>query len=214
MGNDDQFCDTTQLCEAVQSELEIEIDDNSYLIRCQRRGSFLRSQGVRNLSLVENEEHVEKNCNSERSTLLEFVQNINRRMSRTKETLEDESIPASTSSNNASIVNIEYSDGDFDHDEITNSLRFYYNFDMNDDHSLDETTTRHNNYEEKLPEIFNDGNFELVDGLITLIEKPVQKNFNFLKCNILPNANASLFQKSSRERRSSQPKRNFKPRAA
>ena len=57
------------------------------------------------------------------------------------------------------------------------SLRFFYNLDIDnsdDGKELDKTCS----CEETLPEIFNDGQFELVDGLIVLVENPAQKKFD------------------------------------
>merc|ERR1712039_527091 len=221
--NENEFYDI-ELLEVPIIEGETEIDDsdidNRHLIR-GRKITLVRSQGARNLNKVDrennsivinekslvrsqgvrnlNKEDTEKNSITvnERSSLSKFVKNMNRRISRSKEKSEE---LMNTVSTNTSLTNIEYDENDI------NSLRFYYNFDLDDNHCAGETTTSYDNYEKDLPDIFNDGNFEFVDGLIMFVEKPVRKKSDLIKSSI-------LFQRSGRGQ-SCQVKKELKPRAA
>lgn len=180
--------------ESAEIEGETDIDDSSdnskSIIRGQRRGSLIhklaRSQGVTHLSHSMHEDNEKNQLSTDRHTLSEFVQNVNRRISQTKQNLKDEILPVSNNSSNH-----EDKERDSNYDETTNSLRFYYNFDMDDNSDVDETAT--SCYEETLPEIFDDGNFKLVDGLIALVEKPVGKKSDFVKSSILLTANTGRF---------------------
>lgn len=190
-------------CEG-QTETDDGNIDNRHLIRGQKM-TLIRSQGVRNLNeectennsitqnmiLVRsqgtgnlNVECIENNSITlnERSSLSKFVQNMSRRISGNKELSEDHTIAVS---NNSSETNIECDESVSYHEGGANSLRFYYNFDLDDNPNVGEITNNSDNYEEELPEIFKDGNFELVDGLIVFVEKPVRKNSEFLKGSIL-----------------------------
>merc|ERR1712157_215112 len=158
-----------------------------------------------------NEECIENNSitSNERSSLSKFVQNVRRSLSRNKE-VSDHTIPVS---NNSSETNIECDKNDSYHEGGANSLKFYYNFDLDDNHNVDETTISCDNYEVEIPEIFNDGNFELVDGLIMFVEKPVRKNSELLNASFENLKGSILFQRGVRGQ-SCQVRKELKPRAA
>ena len=78
-------------------------------------------------------------------------------------------------------------------------MEFFYNFDdATEELSDGETFT----CEESLPYMFEDGNFELVDGLIVLVDKPNQKKLKF-KTRIVPRRRSQCASKAE-----------IKPRAA
>ena len=156
-------------------------------IGARNRGSFycelIRGNCMRNLRLcICGEADEEKDLRKERHSFIkvrgfrnrfkyslfakkihQFVQNFNRRISKPS-AFENESI------------SIE--DNDLYENYNSESLKFFYNFDSGDKdvkEEFDETC----DYQETLPEIFEDGNFELVDGLITLIENPCRKKIDF-----------------------------------
>merc|ERR1712151_1333189 len=105
-----------------------------------------RSKGLRNLSILVCDDEEEKDLTNEKSSLFEFVQNVNRRISRTRENLTEKLSSDTTTSSNYD-----------EHDE-----RNEFQYETSDSLILPDN-------------FFDDGNFELVDGLIVLIEKKKKK---------------------------------------
>jgi len=157
-------------------------------------GEFVRNGGIRDLSTLMYEDDEEKGLNNEKSALFEFVQNFSRRISRTRESLTEK---------NSSVTSLSSEEDDdkyFQYD-TSDSLKFFYNYDKGDnDVSSDETIL----HEDSLPEnFFDDGNFQIEDGLIVLVEKkPIQKKLDFMS-KVLPKCSSKCNEKKE-----------FKPRAA
>ena len=72
-------------------------------------------------------------------------------------------------------------------------MKFFYNIDSED---LDVADKPNETYdcEETLPEIFEDGNFELVDGLIMLSDNSSQKTLDFTR-SVLPTRGSKFIAK-------------------
>ena len=120
---------------------------------------------------------------------VQFVQNVNRRISQF--TAESENVSISEQENDNSYE-----------DDNSEALKFFYNLDGDYKDAIEEPDKTYD-YEEILPEIFEDGNFELVDGLIMLTENQHRTKTD-LKSRILPVRRRSQFST----------KNEYKPRAA
>ena len=72
-------------------------------------------------------------------------------------------------------------------------MKFFYNFD-GDDNDAKEEPYQTCDYQDTLPEIFEDGNFELVDGLIMLSDNSSQKTLDFTR-SVLPTRGSKFIAK-------------------
>ena len=115
----------------------------------------------------------------------QFVKNVNRRISKSFAS-DDESVSEE--------------DNDLYESYNSESLKFFHDF--SDDNGAKIEPDKTFDSQDKLPEIFGDGNFELVDGLIVLIKTPSRKKIDF-KGKLLP-----------RRKSQSDTNKEFRPRAA